>query len=111
MDQCVEREEEFDVVSNVWSKQALQVVMNHDGMKFLPIDGNPRHGLLVINHELADDGWLRRDGQRFQPAHGVSVIEIFERLGQWRVMPRSRKNPGQPLTGLTGQALFRSPAI
>ena len=85
--------------SNSWEEQALQAGMHHDGMAFFPIDGNPRHGLLAINHEYADDGLLHSDGmqswsadkvRKSQAAHGVSVIEIVERLGQWRVMPRSR---------------------
>ncbi len=85
--------------SNSWEEQALQAGMHHDGMAFFPIDGNPRHGLLAINHEYTDDGLLHADGmktwnadkvRKSQAAHGVSVIEIVERLGQWRVMPGSR---------------------
>lgn len=85
--------------SNSWQEQALQAGMHHDGMEFYPIDGNPRHGLLAINHEYTDDGLLHADGMRTwsadkvrksQAAHGVSVIEVIERLGQWRVMPGSR---------------------
>lgn len=85
--------------SNSWEEQALQAGMHHDGMAFFPIDGNPRHGLLAINHEYTDDGLLHTDGlktwnadkvRKSQAAHGVSVIEIIERQGQWRVMPGSR---------------------
>ena len=85
--------------SNTWQEQALQAGMHHDGMAFFALDGNPRHGLLVINHEYTDDGLLHPDGQRqwsadkvrkSQAAHGVSVIEIVERLGQWQIMPASR---------------------
>lgn len=85
--------------SNTWQEQALQAGMHHDGMAFFPLDGNPRHGLLALNHEYTDDGLLHMDGQRqwsidkvrkSQAAHGVSVIEIVERLGQWQVMPASR---------------------
>lgn len=42
--------------SNTWQEQALQAGMHHDGMEFFPLDGNPRHGLLAINHEYTDDG-------------------------------------------------------
>jgi len=90
MDSCLEPDDEAGLVSCTWEEQALQAGTHHDGMTFLPIDGNPRHGLLVINHEGTDDGWLRSDGMRNSPSQGVSVIEIFQRLGQWRVMPRSR---------------------
>ena len=85
--------------SNSWEEQSLQAGMHHDGMAFFPIDGNPRHGLLAINHEYTDDGLLHADGmqnwsadkvRKSQAAHGVSVIEIVERQGQWRVMPGSR---------------------
>lgn len=103
MNQSIERDDESAVGSNAWERQALQVVMNHEGMTFLPIDGNPRHGLLVINHACADDGWLRGDGMRSQSSHGESVVEVFERLGQWWVMPRSRKSSGQSAIGLKGQ--------
>jgi uncharacterized protein len=85
--------------SNSWQEQSLQAGMHHDGMSFFPIDGNPRHGLLAINHEYTDDGLLHTDGmenwsydkvRKSQAAHGVSVIEVIERAGQWRVMPNSR---------------------
>jgi hypothetical protein len=85
--------------SNSWEEQALQAGMHHDGMEFFPIDGNPRHGLLAINHEYTDDGLLHSDGmqnwsadkvRKSQMAHGVSVIEVIERQGLWHVMPRSR---------------------
>jgi secreted PhoX family phosphatase len=90
MNQCVEKNDESGISSAVWEKQALQAGMNHDGMTFFPIDGNPRHGMLVINHAYTHDDWLRSKGMSSQVAQGVSAIEIFERLGQWRVMPRSR---------------------
>jgi uncharacterized protein len=85
--------------SNSSKDQSLQAGMHHDGMSFFPIDGNPRHGLLAINHEYTDDGLLHSDGMaawsaekvlKSQAAHGVSVVEVIERQGQWRVMPNSR---------------------
>lgn len=85
--------------ANTWEEQALQAGMHHDGMAYFPIDGNPRHGLLAINHEYTDDGLLHADGilnwsadkvRKSQAAHGVSIIEIVERQGQWRVMPKSK---------------------
>jgi uncharacterized protein len=85
--------------SNSWEDQSLQAGMHHDGMSLFPIDGNPRHALLAINHEYTDDGLLHVSGMRdwsadkvrkSQAAHGVSIIEIIERQGQWHVMPDSR---------------------
>lgn len=98
--------------SNTWEEQALQAGMHHDGMAFFPIDGNPRHGLMAINHEYTDDGLLHSDGmqnwsadkvRKSQMAHGVSVIEIIERQGQWRVMPQSRY--ARRITGQTPMAV------
>jgi len=98
--------------SNSWEEQSLQAGMHHDGMAFFPIDGNPRHGLLAINHEYTDDGLLHADGmqnwsadkvRKSQAAHGVSVIEIIERQGQWRVMPGSRY--ARRITGNTPMAV------
>ena len=85
--------------SNSWQEQMLQAGMHHDGMEFFPLDKNPRHGLLAINHEYTDDGLLHSDGmqtwtaekvRKSQAAHGVSVIEVVERASVWRVMPNSR---------------------
>jgi secreted PhoX family phosphatase len=84
--------------SNSTQDQLLQAGMHHDGMEFFPLDKNPRHGLLAINHEYTDDGLLHSDGmatwtaekvRKSQAAHGVSVIEVVERGGVWRVMPNS----------------------
>lgn len=84
--------------SNSWQDQALQAGMHHDGMEFFPLDKNPRHGLLAINHEYTDDGLLHSDGmknwsldkvRKSQAAHGVSIVEVIERSGEWRVMPKS----------------------
>ena len=50
--------------SNSADEQALQAGMHHDGMVFFPLDGNPRHGLLAINHEYTDDGLLHTDGMQ-----------------------------------------------
>jgi secreted PhoX family phosphatase len=85
--------------TNTWQEQSLQAGMHHDGMAFFPIDKNPRHGLLAINHEYTDDGLLHVDGmqswsadkvRKSQAAHGASIIEVVERQGEWRVMPKSR---------------------
>jgi len=88
--------------SNSAAEQALQAGMHHDGMHFFPLPGGDdgsRHGLLAINHEYSDDGLLHADGmatwtadkvKKAQAAHGVSVIEVREEGGSWRVLRPSR---------------------
>jgi secreted PhoX family phosphatase len=57
-------------------------------------DGSTQ-GLLVMNHEYADDGLLHTDGMKTgnaekvhkaQAAHGVSVIEVEQKDGEWQVV-------------------------
>ncbi|MDP2033514.1 MAG: PhoX family phosphatase [Polaromonas sp.] len=102
--------------SNSANDQLLQAGMHHDGMEYFPLDNNPRHGLLAINHEYTDDGLLHSDGmktwtadkvRKSQAAHGVSIIEVIERGGVWRVMPNSRY--ARRITGNTPMA-FGGPA-
>ena len=102
--------------SNSANDQLLQAGMHHDGMEYFPLDKNPRHGLLAINHEYTDDGLLHSDGmktwtadkvRKSQAAHGVSIIEVIERGGVWRVMPNSRY--ARRITGNTPMA-FGGPA-
>jgi len=102
--------------SNSVQEQLLQAGMHHDGMEYFPLDKNPRHGLLAINHEYTDDGLLHTDGMKTwtadkvsksQAAHGVSIIEVVERGGVWRVMPNSRY--ARRITGNTPMA-FGGPA-
>ena len=84
--------------SNSAAEQALQAGMHHDGMHFFPLARD--RGLLVMNHEYADDGLLHTDGmaewsaekvRKSQAAHGVSVIEVQRaRDGSWTVLRPSR---------------------
>ena len=85
--------------SNTWQEQSLQSGMHHDGMEFFPLAKNPRHGLLVVNHEYTDDGLLHTDGmaswtqdkvRKSQEAHGVSVVEIKDAGAQWDVQSNSK---------------------
>lgn len=83
--------------------QMQQAGMHHDGMHFFPFveHGKPSstHGLMCINHEYTDDGLLHAGGMqdwnagkvaKSQAAHGVSVIEVRQDKGQWRVVRPSR---------------------
>jgi secreted PhoX family phosphatase len=88
--------------SNSAKDQEQQAGMHHDGMHFFPLPpaaGERNRGLLVVNHEYADDGLLHTDGMRTwsaekvrkcQAAHGVSVIEIRQQQDRWEVVRASR---------------------
>jgi uncharacterized protein len=80
--------------SNSAEEQAAQMGMHHDGIHFFPLDGS-RRGLLVMNHEYTDDGLLHVGGlaawsaekvRKAQAAHGISVVEVENRDGQWQAI-------------------------
>ena len=80
-------------VSSSAEDQALQMGMHHDGIHYYPLEGS-RRGLLVMNHEYTDDGLLHAGGmqpwtpekvRKSQAAHGISVIEVEQRDGQWHM--------------------------
>ncbi len=84
--------------SNSGADQEAQVGMHHDSVHYFPLEGS-RRGLLVLNHEYTDDGLLHTDGMKSWNAdkvrksiagHGVSVIEIEERNGDWAMVRPSR---------------------
>jgi secreted PhoX family phosphatase len=87
---------------NTAAEQALQAGMHHDGIQYFSLpygSQNSARGLLVMNHEYADDGLLHGDGfnnwsaekvRKSQNAHGMSVIEVENRAGQWSVVRPSR---------------------
>src|SRR5258708_850698 len=87
---------------NSAAEQALQAGMHHDGIHYFPLpygSQNSTRALLVMNHEYTDDGLLHRDGfeqwsaekvRKAQNAHGISVIEVETRAGQWSVVRPSR---------------------
>ena len=85
--------------SNNAAEQAAQAGMHHDGMHLFALP-NPTKGvanryLLAINHEYTDDGVLHPGGManwthekvgKAQAATGVSIIELEEARGQWRIV-------------------------
>jgi hypothetical protein len=84
--------------SNSAADQEAQIGMHHDALHYFPLEGS-RRGLLVMNHEYTDDGLLHRDGMKTWSAekvrksiagHGVSVIEVEARGGEWSVVRPSR---------------------
>ncbi|GAA0369038.1 PhoX family phosphatase [Micromonospora gifhornensis] len=79
--------------SNSAADQARQIGMGHDGMQYFPL--GPDRGLLVLNHEYADQVLLFPDGDAVMTpekvakslaAHGVSVVEIALRRGRWQLV-------------------------
>ena len=98
--------------SNSAADQTAQMGMHHDGIHYFPIDGSSSHGLLVMNHEYTDDGLLHPDGmatwsaekvRKSIAAHGVSILEIEDRAGQWQVVRPSKF--ARRITGDTPMAL------
>jgi len=87
----------FDA-GNSAAQQETQLGMHHDGIHFFRHPLTPAAstaGLLVMNHEYADDGLLHTDGmktwnaqkvRKAQAAHGVSVIEVEQKNGRWEVV-------------------------
>ncbi len=111
--------------SNSAADQERQVGMNHDGMHFFPLgrgrDGNER-GLLVLNHEYIDQTLLFPDGDeemtaekvaKALAAHGVSVVEIERRRGEWRVAdsPRARRVTGTTPVEFSGPVRGSHPRL
>lgn len=99
--------------SNSAAEQEQQWGMHNDAMHFFPLTGrgaddddpgrgrgpSVRRGLLVQNHEYSDDVLLFPDGTanwdaaktaKALAAHGVSVIELRWRRGEWSVVRPSR---------------------
>jgi secreted PhoX family phosphatase len=96
--------------SNTAAEQAQQIGMHHDGMYFFPLGRGrdaSRHGMLAVNHEYVDNTLLYTDGNavltqekvdKALAAHGVSVVEIAQVHGKWRLVD-SRRN--RKVTGTT----------
>lgn len=95
---------DFEPGGNSAADQEQQVGMHHDGMHYFALEPGLRgngHGLLAVNHEYTDEGYLHTGTaavpdkatwtpdmvRKSQAAHGVSVVEI-ERVvaGEWVVV-------------------------
>jgi secreted PhoX family phosphatase len=114
----------FDA-SNTAAQQEAQMGMHHDGIHYFAQNGSTQ-GLLVMNHEYADDGLLHTDGmktwtaekvRKAQAAHGVSVIEVELKDGKWSVVRPSpwarRITANTPMTfggPAAGNALLKTVA-
>jgi secreted PhoX family phosphatase len=101
------------VSTNSAADQAFQAGMDHDGMHYFPLNGDKddrghghhghdRHekrnaGLLCLNHENIQPEFLLGPGlsqadqvQKMKNAHGISVIEVREKHGEWEVVRPSK---------------------
>ncbi|MDX2259077.1 MAG: PhoX family phosphatase [Hyphomicrobiaceae bacterium] len=95
----------FDPKAQSADAQARQFGYNNDYIGFLPIDGRPDHGLLVVNHEYSNEelmfsGHSPKDGKPFEKmnealvaiemmAHGGTVFEVLRKDGAWSIVSGS----------------------
>jgi hypothetical protein len=111
--------------SNTAAEQAEQIGMHHDGMHFFPLGKGPkgnRRGLLVLNHEYNDRILLYPDGDaeitqekvaKALAAHGVSVVQIEQVRGKWRLVdsPFNRRVTGSTPVTFSGPVSAKHPAL
>lgn len=97
---------DFDPMAQTAAAQARQFGYNNDYVGFIPLDNNPDHGLLVVNHEYTNaelmfPNWatIGKDGEGKDKvmmgeftkelvdiemaAHGGTIIEIKREGGKW----------------------------
>jgi uncharacterized protein len=115
--------------TNTVADQERQAGMHHDGIHYFPLPAGSQsstRGLLALNHEYTDDGLLHPDGMqpwtaekvaKSQAAHGVSVVEVQQASGRWRVVRPSRwarritaRTPMRVSGPAAGHALLRTAA-
>ncbi|MQW88450.1 PhoX family protein [Sinorhizobium saheli] len=101
---------EFDPLNQTAEAQSRQFGYNNDYVGFIPLDGNPDHGLLVVNHEYTNAELMfpnfarvdkvTEDGKEKDKvalgeytkelvdiemaAHGGTIIEIRKVGGKWQ---------------------------
>lgn len=105
----------FDVRNQTAAAQERQFGYNNDFVGFIPLNGNPDHGLLVVNHEYTDPHMMfagiveivddegGEKALRIAPAdqaradiemaaHGGTIVEIRKVAGKWHVVTDGRFN-------------------
>jgi hypothetical protein len=105
---------EFDPVKQSAEAQARQFGYNNDYVGYIPIDGSPEHGLLVVNHEYTNPHLMfpgivsivEKDGKKTaevaplskeqvdveMAAHGGTIVEIRKQGGKWQVVRDGKLN-------------------
>jgi secreted PhoX family phosphatase len=89
--------------SNTGEDQARQIGDNHDGMHFFPLHGDSSgEGLLVFNNEYTNyeylfgaeftTPWTADKVLKAQNAHGITVVHVRRRRGQWEIVLDSKYN-------------------
>ncbi len=97
---------EFDPMKQTAEAQVRQFGYNNDFLGFIPLDANPDHGLLLVNHEYTNGelmfpAWatVEKDAEGKEKvkmgeytkdlvdieiaAHGATVIEVRRENGKW----------------------------
>ena len=98
----------FDPLNQSAAAQLKQFGYNNDYVAFIPIGENSDRGILCVNHEYTNEeimfpGIVRQDLICFpdmtaelvdieMAAHGVTIVEIARRDGQWRPVIDSNYN-------------------
>lgn len=94
---------DFDPLAQSPEAQAAQFGYNCDYIGYLPIDGSPDRGLLVVNHEYVNSELMFPGYDASAPtaaqvgiekaAHGLSVVEVRRgEDGRWAPVPGSDLN-------------------
>lgn len=101
---------DFDPKNQSAEAQRRQFGYNNDFVGYIPLNGSPEHGLLVVNHEYTNehlmfpgivtvaDGKLKvapADQKRVDiemAAHGGSIVEIQKVNGAWQVVKDGKLN-------------------
>ncbi len=104
----------FDPANQTPESQARQFGYNNDYVGYIPIDGSPEHGLLVVNHEYTNPHLMfpglvevvEKDGKKIleqkpltrtqveieMAAHGGTIVEIRKEAGKWRTVREGALN-------------------
>lgn len=100
----------FDPTKQTAAAQAKQFGYNNDYVGYIPLDGSPTHGLLVVNHEYTNphlmfpglvtvaDGKIKQNPLTKEQvdiemaAHGGTIVEINKVDGKWRPVLDSKYN-------------------
>jgi len=105
---------DFDPARQTAAAQARQFGYNNDFVGYIPLEGSPEHGLLVVNHEYTNPHLMfpgivkvvEKDGKKAlelaplskdqvdieMAAHGGTIVEIRKEGGKWQVVRDGKLN-------------------